>query len=147
MNLPITLTDLQINKMNIDNQFDPTATASGIIVIEASAAYGEIETVGDNHCVIYHDLNLTIRGVTEGGEEPIFTVTIEASGKFLAQQKDVDKARDDEEIQTCVSSNISDAMYLGLRSYLDQSFSLMGLKNIYIPWSFELEKPAQLPPN
>jgi len=41
---------------------------------------------------------------------------------------------------------IADSMFLGMRAYMDQSFSMMGLKNVQIPWSFKLEQPATLRP-
>ena len=144
MNTPITLTELVIKKMDIVNESDLANSVSGLLSIEATAAYGEIKEGKNDNCIVYHDLSLHIQGRPHQTEEPIFTVNIEATGQFMASLKDVEKARRDEETQACVSSVIADAMFLGMRAYIDQSFSMMGLKNVPMPWSFKLEQPATL---
>jgi len=144
MKLPITLTDLFIKKMNIENDYDLASSTSGTLIIEAFAAYGDIVKATNDKCIVHHNLTLKMRGVSEGSEDPLFTVSVEATGKFTASVADVENARNDQETQTCVSSMIADSMFLGMRAYMDQSFSMMGLKNVQIPWSFKLEQPAIL---
>lgn len=144
MKLPVTLTDLFITKVDLANDYDLGSSTSGMLIIEALAAYGDIEDEQNGLCAVHHNLILNMRGISEGVENPLFTVRIEATGKFSASLEDIEHARSDQDLQTCVSSMIADSMFLGMRAYLDHSFSMMGLKNVQIPWSFKLEQPAIL---
>jgi hypothetical protein len=144
MKSPISLTELFVTKVDITNDRNLARSKSGILITDASAAYGDIEEGENGMCAVYHNLMLNMRGVSEGVDDTLFTVRIEATGKFMASLEDVESARTNLDTQTCVSSMIADLMFLGMRSYLDQSFSMMGLKNVQIPWGFKLEQPATL---
>jgi hypothetical protein len=146
MKSPISLTELFVTKVDIKNDRNFDRSKSGVLITDALAAYGDIEEEQNGMCAVYHNLILNMRGVTEGVDDALFTLCIEATGKFMASLEDVESARNNQDTQACVSAMIADLMFLGMRSYLEQSFSMMGLKNVQIPWGFKLEQPAILKP-
>lgn len=139
MDRTLAMVSMAVTKANAHTNIKGNNPVSGSMSVDAVGKFiDQAEDCDETTCLMPYYLSLELKAMDHKGDKELFTVSVDTEATFIVAQEYFNLAKEDSVAREEVSADMAHAIYVGVRSYLEQTFSILGVKNVHMPWVLDL---------
>ncbi|MDC0088552.1 hypothetical protein OAI12_00900 [Porticoccaceae bacterium] len=139
MDRAVAMVSLAVTKVSAQTNIKGNNSVSGSMSVDAVGKFvDQAEDCDEAICLMPYYLSLELKAMDHKGDKELFNVSIDTEATFRISREYFDLAKKDTLVREDVSADMAHAIYVGVRSYFEQTFSILGVKNVHMPWVLDL---------